>query len=698
MKALFEPESIAVVGASNDERKIGHIVFNNLIQSGFKGMLYPINPKAGEILGRKAYPSLTAIPGKVDQVVICVPNTLVPSVMEEAGIKGAEAVIVITAGFKELGKEGALLERKVGDIAKKYSMRVLGPNCMGIMNTHHKMNVTFTNIHPMAGSIAIASQSGAVCSSMLDWSTKSRVGFSKFISVGNKVDIDEADLLAYLKDDPYTKVIGMYIEGANRGKELMKEAFSTTQVKPIIVLKSGRTSSGSKAASSHTGALSGSDKVYDAALAQSGVIRVKTIDELFDLLQVFATMPMPKGEGLAIVTNAGGHGVMAADACSDYGLTLASFEKSTIEKLKSYLPEAANVYNPVDVLGDATAARYEFALKTVMEDPNVSCVAVLLAPLDTVDIKAVAEHLASFSGKVSMPVVGAFVGGSKTSVGIEVMHEANVPCYDSPDKAIRALGAMVRYRKMRDASSDTSTVVVEGDRQRVREIIDAVRATGRTSLSESEGKEILRAYGVSIPQEITARTPEEAAQAAAKIGFPVVMKIDSPDIAHKSDVGGVMVGVGSEDGVRQAFELMMSKVRSRVPGAKLNGITICQMVKGKEVLMGMTRDEQFGPVITFGLGGVFVEIMKDVSQRIAPLTKHDVDTMVRSIRSYPILTGARGGKAADIESLKDTIFKIAQIALDFPEISELEVNPVMVGDEGKGTYAVDALVVLRREN
>jgi len=698
MKALFEPESIAVVGASNDERKIGHIVFNNLIQSKFSGELYPINPKAGEILGYKAYPSLTAVPGRVEQVVVCVPSTLVPSVMEEAGIKGVEAVIVITAGFKELGKEGAKLERQVGDIAKKYGMRVLGPNCMGIMNTHHKMNGTFTNIHPMSGSIAMASQSGAVCSSMLDWSTKSRVGFSKFISVGNKVDVDEADLLAYLKDDPDTNVIGMYLEGANRGRELMKEAFRTTQVKPIIVLKSGRTSSGSKAASSHTGALSGSDKVYDAAFQQSNVIRVNTIDELFDLLQVFANMPMPKGDGLAIVTNAGGHGVMAADACSDYGLKLASFEKSTIEKLKGYLPEAANVYNPVDVLGDATAARYDFAIKTVMEDPNVSCVAVLLAPLDTVDIKAVAEHLATFGGKVSMPVVGAFVGGTKTNKGIELLHEANVPCYDSPDKAIRALGAMVRYKKMKDASTDTTPVVINGDKDRVKEIIEAVRRTGRTSMSESEGKEILRAYGVSVPVEITAKTPEEAAQAAVKIGLPVVMKIDSPDIAHKSDVGGVMVGVSSEEAVRHGFELIMSRVRSRVPGAALNGVTICQMVKGKEVLMGMTRDEQFGPVITFGLGGVFVEIMKDVAQRIAPLTKHDVDTMVRSIRSYPILTGARGGKAADIESLKDTIFKLAQIALDFPEISELEVNPVMVGDEGKGTYAVDALVVLRREN
>jgi len=698
MKSLFEPGSIAVVGASNDEKKLGHIVFNNLIQSHFEGEIYPVNPKAGEILGKKAYPSLTAIPNPVEQVVICVPSNMVPSVMEEAGAKNVKSAIVITAGFKELGKDGAQLERQILEIARKYGIRMLGPNCMGVMNTHHKMNVTFTNIRPSKGSIAVASQSGAVCSSMLDWSTKTRVGFSKFVSVGNKADIDEADLLSYLREDKDTKVIGMYLEGANRGKELMREAFETSKVKPIIALKSGRTSSGSKAASSHTGALSGSDKVYDAAFTQSNVLRVNTIDELFDLLQVFANMPLPKEGGLAIVTNAGGHGVMAADACSDYGLKMAQFEKDTIDKLKSYLPEAANVYNPVDVLGDATAARYEFAINAVMNDPNVGCVAVLLAPLDTVDIKAVAEHVSTFAGRTPIPVVGAFVGGSKTSGGIEIMHEKNVPCYDSPDRAIRALGAMVRYKKMKDAALDVEPYVVNGDKQKVREVIRSVRDKGRTAMSESEGKEILRAYGVSIPIEITAKTPEEAANAAAKIGFPVVMKIDSPDIAHKSDVGGVVVGVNSEDGVRQHFELMMSKVSSRVPGAVLNGITICQMVKGKEVIMGMTRDEQFGPVITFGLGGVFVEIMKDVSQRIAPLTKYDVDTMVKSIRSYPILTGARGGKASDMESLKQTIFRISQIAIDFPEISELEVNPVMVGDEGKGTYAVDALVVLRREN
>ena len=617
--------------------------------------------------------------------------------MEEAGVKGVKTVIIITAGFKELGKEGALLERRVGEIAKKYGMRVLGPNCMGIMNTRHRMNATFTNIRPANGSVAIASQSGAVCSSMLDWSTESQVGFSNFISVGNKVDIDEADLLDYLKDDPATNVIGIYLEGADRGREFMRQALKTSAAKPIIVLKSGRTSTGSKAASSHTGALSGSDKVYDAAFRQANIIRVDTLDEMFDILQVFAHMPLPKGDGLAIITNAGGHGVMAADACSDYGLTLATFEKETIEKLKSYLPPAANVYNPVDVLGDASAARYEFAIKTVMEDPNVSCVAVLLAPLDTVDVMKVAELIASYSGKVDMPIVGAFVGGTKTREGLKLLQESKVPCYDSPDKAIRALGAMVRYKKMQEAAGDTTPVEIEGDKQKVRAIIDSVRRSGRTTLSESEGKDILRAYGISVPDEVTCKTAEEAAKAAANIGLPVVMKIDSPDIAHKSDVGGVVVGVNSEEDVRMHFELMMSKVRSRVPGAHINGVTVCKMVEGKEILIGMTRDEQFGPVITFGLGGVFVEIMKDVTQSIAPLTRNNVDTMIKSIRSYPILTGARGGKAADINSLKDVIFRIAQISLDFPDVSELEINPIMVGDEGKGTYAVDALVVLRRK-
>ena len=378
-------------------------------------------------------------------------------------------------------------------------------------------------------------------------------------------------------------------------------------------------------------------------------------------------------------------------------LTLATLDKSTVEKLKANLPEAANVYNPVDVLGDATAARYEFAIRTVIEDPNVSCVAILLAPLDTVDITAVANHISTFAGKTKIPIVCAFVGGSKTCKGIEILHEAKIPCYDSPDKAVRALGAMVKYRKMLDAGIDKEHIKIHGNKEKVRTVIDTVKNQGRSSLSESEGKEILVAYGIKVPTEIVAKNSEEAVSAAKNIGYPVVLKIDSPDIAHKSDVGGVIVGAKSDEEVKTGFELMMMRVGARVPSAKLNGVTVCQMVKGKEVLVGMTKDEQFGPVITFGLGGVFVEIMKDVSQRIAPLTRQNVDNMIKSIKSYAILTGARGGKAADIESLKDTIIRISQIALDFPEISELEVNPVMVGEEGQGVFAVDALVTIRRE-
>jgi len=620
----------------------------------------------------------------------------VVSVLEDAGAKKVPAAIVITAGFKETGAEGKELERQVGETADKHGIALLGPNCMGIINSRWKVNATFTNINPAPGAVAISSQSGAVCSSMLDWSVHTKVGFSKFVSVGNKARVDEAVLVEYLKDDPETKVIGMYIEGTDRGKAFMEQAAAASKKKPIVVIKSGRTDSGSKAASSHTGALAGADKVYDAAFNQAGVLRVTSLDDFFDLLQLFANMPIPSGDGVAIVTNAGGLGVMAADACSDAGLKLADLTDATQAALKAKLPAAANWHNPVDVLGDATADRYEFAIKTVMEDPNVNMVAILLSPLDTVDVTAVANNIASFAGKTSKPIVCAFAGGERTEVGKAILQSANVPCYDSPDRAIRALGGMAGYMRVRNVTSGLDVVSVQGDKKRAAEVIAAVRAQGRSSLSESEGKELLKAYGIKVPSEKTCATAKEAAAEASRIGFPVVLKIDSPDIQHKSDVGGVAVGVKTAEDVERAFDEMMAKVRSKKPQAKIVGVTVCQMVKGKEVLVGMTRDEQFGPVITFGLGGVFVEIMKDVSQRIAPLSQHNVDTMVTSIKSYPILAGARGAKPADVADLKSVIFRIAQIALDFPEISELEVNPVMVGDEGAGAYAVDALVALKK--
>lgn len=697
MRELFEARSIAVVGASPTAGKVGHVILRNLIASGFSGDLYPVNPRAGEVLGLKAYPDLAAIPGPVELAVVVVPSKVVPQVMEEAGAKGVKVAVVISAGFREVGKEGAELERKVGEIAARHGIRVLGPNCLGVISTRNRMNATFTDDYPREGAVAITSQSGAIGTVVLDWAKRTRIGFSQFVSVGNKLDIDEADLLAYLREDEQTRVVGMYIEGMERGREFIEQAGLTARCKPVLALKAGRTSTGAKAASSHTGALSGSDKVYDAAMAQAGVVRVKTIDELFDLLQVFANMPLPKGDGVAIVTNAGGLGVMAADACSDYGLGMASLSKETVDKLKTRLPEESNFYNPIDVIGDADAARYEFAVRTVMDDPNVNCVLAMVAPSDLLDIPAVATTLASFAGTTDMPIATAFVGGTDIAAGTAILLEAGIPSYESPDRAVRALAAMVRYQEARRRPVDGEAPVIEGDRARVEAVLDKVRAEGRTALSEEEGKEVLRAYGVNVPREGLARTAEDAAALARDIGFPVVLKVSSPDIAHKTDVGGVAVNLGSEEEVRRAYELMMSRVRSRMPAARVDGAAVERMFSGREVIVGMVRDEQFGPVITFGLGGIFVEIMKDVSQAIAPLTPRRVDEMVRSIRAYPILAGARGRTPADIPALKDVLFRVAQIAMDFPEFTEFEINPVMVGDEGQGCGAVDALATIRRE-
>ena len=698
MKALFEPDSIAVVGASSEEEKVGHIILRNIIDSGFQGEIYPVNPKAEEILGRRSYPSVSDIPGKIDLAIIVIPARFVPKVLSTAGKEGVKAAIIISAGFKEIGKEGAELEKDVQEIGKRYGMRILGPNCLGLMNTSWNMNATFTNLYPLKGRVGFSSQSGAVGSTLLDWSNRENVGFSKFVSVGNKSDVNEADLLRYLRDDDDTKVIGMYIEGVDRGKEFMEEAALTAQEKPIIALKSGRTSSGAKAASSHTGAISGSDAVYDAALGQVGAIRVKTIDDLFDLLSLFSNMPLPDGDGVAIVTNAGGLGVMAADACSDYDIDLGRLNKETADILTDNLPEAASVWNPVDILGDATTERYDFAIKQVMKDPAVHSVLVALSPLDTVDIPAVAKLISSYAGKLDIPLVAAFVGGDQCEDGITILREAGIPNFNSPDRAVKALATMTKYMEVKKAKRDTHTVFMEGDRARVRDALDKICAVGRNSLSEEEGKEVLKAYGVPTPLEGVATDAREAIRLAEMIGYPVVMKVVSPDIVHKSDVGGVAVNVGSSEDVKKEFRLIVKRSELSVPGARIEGVSIQKMLSGREVIVAMVRDDQFGPVMTFGLGGIFVEIMKDVSQRIAPLTEGEVSEMISSIRAYPILMGARGRRPADIDAIKDLIFKVAQISMDFPEISELEINPVIVGDDGQGCSAVDALITIRRDN
>ena len=691
---LFNPKSIAIVGASIDPEKIGNMVLKNLINSRYSGQIYPINSRGGNAFGFDFFKAVSSVPGNVDLAIITIPAASIPAVMEDLGKKGTKAVVIISAGFRETGTEGMQLESEVGAIAEKYGIRILGPNCIGLLNTVSNMNASFTAIYPKRGTISLTSQSGAVCSSLLDWAREYDIGFSKFVSMGNKLDVNEADLLQYLRKDEDTSVIGMYIEGINRGNEFMAEVLETTREKPLVVLKAGRTNSGAKAASSHTGALSGSDNVYDTALKQSGAIRAKDLEELTDYLQVFSSMPVPKGRNIAIITNAGGLGVLAADAVSDYNLSLANLSNLTISSLRESLPKAAGIYNPVDVLGDASAERFSNSIKIVLNDPSVDMLMLMLSPTDTIDIPSAADAISKFS-RVNVPVVAAMVGGTEVEKGSDILRDAGIPVYPSPERAIRALGAIALYGDIQNMNYGELPEPYDVDKNKIKKIIRTALNEGRTSLTESEGKRILMAYGIKVPAKENASNMDEAVKAAEQIGYPVVMKVSSADIAHKTDVGGVVLNLNSELEIRAAYSAMMEKVRSAVPSAKIDGVLIEEMFQGRELIIGMVRDNQFGPVITFGLGGIFVEIMNDVSRGIAPLSVEKSDQMIRSIRSYPILAGARGRKPADLFSLRDLILKMSQISIDFPEIMEFEMNPVMAGENG--CCAVDALVVIRRE-
>jgi len=696
MKEILEPDSIAIVGAAREEGKLGNIVLRNIISSGFKGKIYPINPKADEILGLRCYKSVKDIEDDVELAIFLVKGPLVPPILKEAAEKGVKAAIIISAGFKEIGKEGAELERQVVDIVKEYGIRVLGPNCLGVINTFHDMNATFTSNYPEQGPLSIISQSGAICTTILDWNQETKVGFSRFVSVGNKADIDEADLIEFIGNDNETKVIGMYIEGTERGKEFVEAAKEASKRKAIVTMKAGRSSSGARAASSHTGSISGSDSIWDAAMEQAGVLRAKDMDELFDYCLAFSKLPMPDGEGVVIVTNAGGLGVMSADACNDYGVFMAELNEETVDKLREGLPREATPYNPVDIVGDSDTKRVRFAVETILQDKNCKCLAAVFGPNDIIDLVAIAEVLADCKKKWDKPIVASFIGGKQVAPGAARVLELGIPNYDIPDRAMRAIAALMKCWKRRNYRVNEEAVVVKGDRNKVRDVLAAVRADNRLTLREGEGKAILNAYGISTPKEDLATTEEEAIELANEIGYPVVMKVASSDILHKSDVGGVVVGLETPEEVKNSFHSILEKSRSRLPDARIDGVSVQQMISGREVIVGMNRDNQFGPVITFGLGGIFVEILKDVSNKIAPLTRADVDDMITSIKGYPILMGARGRGVADIESLKDVIFRLAQIAINFPEIGELEVNPVIVGDRGEGCCAVDALVTLEK--
>ena len=700
LEAFFRPRSVAVIGASTKPDKLGHAVLKNLVAGGYaeRGAVFPINPSVAEILGYPAYPSVQDVPGPIDLAVIVIPYPSVPDALRTCGQKGIPAAIVISAGFREAGMEGLERERELIQIAQEYGLRLIGPNCLGVIDTFTPLNASFAAGTPPSGPMAFMSQSGALGTAVLDIALAGRLGLSKFVSLGNKADVSETDLLQAWADDPRTRVIMIYSEGLPNGQEFIRVARQVTRRMPVIAIKSGVTQSGSRAVSSHTGSLAGSEQAYQAAFKQAGILRADSMEALFDMALAIGYQPALTGERIAIITNAGGPGILATDALERAGMSMARFQYETIHALEQYLPDAASAANPVDVLGDARTDRYRFALEKVAMDPNVDGLLVLLTPQAMTEIDLTAQAVGELALKISKPILACFMGEARVKSGIEILNRANVPNYPFPERAALAFRAMADdlHNRLRPA---LETVSYDVDRRAVKELFERVLAEGRVSIGDAEARAVLQAYGLHIPRSEVAATPEEAIEIASQIGFPVVLKIASPDILHKTDVGGVKVGLRDAEEVRDAFELMVYRAQRYLPEARLWGCLVQEMVPGTgaEVLVGMNRDPQFGPLVTFGLGGIYVETLKDVAFRVAPFSAAEAGQMLGEIRSHALLDGVRGKPALDKSAIIDAILRIAQLVQDFPSIAELDINPLMVYPHGQGAIALDMRLVLSPE-
>ncbi|MBE0447904.1 MAG: acetate--CoA ligase family protein [Actinobacteria bacterium] len=695
LESMFCPIGVAVIGVGRKEGNVGHEIFDNIREAGFQNRFFAVNPKTEEIHGEKVYPSIKDIPYPVELAVVVVPSKLVPQVMEEAGEKGVKAAVIISAGFKETGIEGARLEKQVIDIAERYGIRVLGPNCLGVADTGCGLNATFAKETPYRGEIAMMSQSGALLTAILDWAKAERIGFSKIISLGNKADISEIDLLKTLKEDNQSKVICAYIEGITRGRDFMMVAEDVSKKKPIIAIKSGGTDAGARAVSSHTGTLAGSEQAYNSAFKQSGIIRAGSVEDLFDYAVGFAYQPLPKGRNVAIMTNAGGPGIMATDACERYGVSLAAFEKETIDALREVLPPAAGLYNPVDVLGDAKAERYRKAMEIVLADENVHSMVVILTPQAMTEIDKTAKIIVEMSRTFPEKLIYAcYMGRADVSSGIKILTENRVPNYYYPERAVATLATVLSYAEYIHRGRVTYERFAVKKR-RVREIFDETLKLGRRNLPDIQASQVADAYGIRIARCVLAKDVNEAIRIGGGLGFPLALKVVSPDILHKSDVGGIAIGVRDEVELGVMFNRIIDNVRRFMPQATIWGICLQEMITGaRETIIGMSRDPQFGPLILFGLGGIYVEVLKDVSFRIAPVPDQEARKMVTEIQSYALLRGTRGQPGVDIDAIVDTVMRVSQLAMDFPEIVEMDINPFMALEKGKGGIAADVRITI----
>ncbi len=693
LESLLYPQTVAVIGASTNPEKVGGAFMHNLTSGGFKGTIVPINLSAPEILGVKCYKSLEEYGEKIDLSIIVVGGKYVKTSIESSIKAGAKTIVVITAGFKEVSEKGAEAEQELVDLCRSHGVRMMGPNCLGVLNTHHAMNATFAPTLPPAGHISVISQSGALCVAILDWAASQKLGLGKVISFGNKADLNEVDFLQALAEDKETKVIAGYLESIKEGDKFLRIAEEAAGVKPVVLLKVGITQAGAKAASSHTGSLAGQDMAYGAAFRRSGVVRAENFEALFDYALAFATQPIPKGDRVAVITNAGGPGIMAADAAETMGLNMVDITEKSKETLRPLLPPTAALGNPVDVIGDAEPDRYLHAFEVLQEDDNIDAILVVATPQNMTQPLELAEKLAE-KHKGKKPLLTAFMGGEEVLAAKARLMELGIPNYPSPDRAVAALRAMCDYAAWR-ARPTRIVTRFPVNRRRVERVLQWHIRSNIAQIGEVEGKEILKAYDFKILQGTLASTANEAVETADRIGYPVVLKISSPDIIHKSDFGGVRVNLANPEQVRDAFDLMMLRVQRRAPNAFIRGAYVEKMGhRGREVILGMTRDPQFGPMLMFGLGGIFVEVMKDVTFHLAPITREEAVQMLMGTRSYALLKGARGQAPVDLMQIATALQRISQLATDYPEIQELDINPFIVGEVGTEAYVADARMTL----
>jgi acetyl coenzyme A synthetase (ADP forming)-like protein len=699
LDALFNPRSVAIIGASRTPGKVGHVLTRNVLESGYPGDIIPINPNAEEILGLKAYPSVLDVPGEIDLAVVSIPADYVLRVADECGRKGVKALVVITAGFKETGHEGAALERQLVEVGEKYGMRIQGPNCLGLINTSIPLNLSFAAAMPRKGRIGFISQSGALGTAVLDWVIQEGIGFHSFVSLGNKADLDEVDFIEAMGEDDGVGVILLYLESIEEGRRFLEASAEVVKRKPIIVLKGGTSMAGARAAGSHTGALVGSFVAYKTAFEKAGIVMAESVEELFNYAIAFTEQPLPKGEGLAIVTNAGGPGILATDLSERLGIRLASLSSEIRGRLKEKLPPAAATGNPVDVLGDAMADRYRYAVEEVLKDDRVNTVVVILTPQAMTESLETAKGIVDIHGRVvGKPIITVFMGGEMVRQASDYLRDNGIPCYDFPEKAVKTVSAMYEYARFMKQPEYPPVRFKDVNPKKVRDILDASRKDGRVALLSNESAEVVEAYGIRSTNNRLARSAEEAAKYAGELGYPVVLKIVSPDILHKTDIGGVAMNLRSEDEVRSSYQGVLTSVGRFMPEARIYGVMVYHMVpRGRETIIGMSQDVQFGPLVMFGLGGIYVNFLKDVSFRLAPLSDHEAQGMMEETRAYTLLKGIRGEPPSDIESLKNTILRVGQLVWDFPEIVEMDINPVIVYEWGEGCIALDVKITLTKD-